>query len=55
MLSENLEGCDGVEGSFRKEGTYVYLWLIYVDVGQKSIQHCKTIILQLKNKTNKEM
>ena len=30
------------------EGTYVYLWLIHVDVQQKPTQHCKAIILQLK-------
>ena len=33
---------------FKKEGTYVHLCLIHVDVWQKSIQHCKAIILQLK-------
>ena len=38
-------------GRFKKEGTYVYLWLIHVDVWQKATQHCKAIILQLK--TNK--
>ena len=32
------------------EETYVYLWLIHVDVWQKSTQHCKAIILQLKKK-----
>ena len=37
-----------VGGGFRKEGTYVYLWLIYVDVWQKPTQHCNTIILQIK-------
>jgi len=37
-------------GRFKKEGTYVYLWLIHVDVWQKPIQYCKTIIFQLKNK-----
>ena len=31
----------------------VYLWLIHVDVWQKSTQHCKAIILQLKNKLKK--
>ena len=31
-----------------EEGTYVYLWLIHVDVWQKPTQHCKAIILQLK-------
>jgi len=37
-----------VESRFTKEGTYVYLWLIYVSVGQKPTQHCKAVILQLK-------
>ena len=30
------------------EDTYVYLWLIHVDVWQKPTQYCKAIILQLK-------
>ena len=30
------------------EETYVYLWLIHVDVWQKPTQYCKAIILQLK-------
>ena len=43
-----------VRGKFKREGTYVYLWLILVDVWQKPTQHCKACILQLKiNKTNK--
>ena len=25
------------------EGTYVYLWLIHIDVGQKPTQHCNAI------------
>ena len=37
-----------VGGSFQREGTYVYLQLIQVDVQQKSTQYCKAIILQLK-------
>ena len=37
-----------VGGSFQREGTYVYLRLIQVDVQQKSTQYCKAIILQLK-------
>ena len=37
-----------VGGSFKREGTYVYLWLIHVDGWQKPTQHCKAIILQLK-------
>ena len=52
-LHDNLEGWDGVEGGFKKEETYVYLWLILVDVWQKPAKFCKTIILQLKNKLKK--
>ena len=37
-----------VGGGFRKEGRYVYLWLIHVDVWQKPTQHCNAIILQIK-------
>ena len=37
-----------VGGRFKGEGTCVYLWLMHVDVWKKSMQHCKTIILQLK-------
>ena len=37
-----------VGGSFQREGTYVYLWLMHVDVWQKPIQYCKAIILPLK-------
>ena len=29
-------------------GTYVYLWLIHVNIWQKPAQYCTTIILQLK-------
>ena len=32
----------------RGRGTYVYLWLIHVDVWQKPAQYCKAIILQYK-------
>ena len=50
VLSDSLEGQDevGVGGEFKGEGTYAYLWLIRVDVWQKSTQYCKAIILQLK-------
>ena len=34
---------------FKREGTYVYLWLIHVDVWQKPTLFCKAIIFQLKN------
>ena len=32
----------------KREGIYVYLWLIHVDVWQKPTQYCKAIFLQLK-------
>ena len=36
-LCINLEGWDGreVRGSFKREGIYVYLWLIHVEVDRK--------------------
>ena len=37
-------------GMFKREGTNVYLWLVHVDVWQKTTKFCKAIILQLKNK-----
>ena len=46
-----------VGGRFKREGTYVHLWLIHVDVWQKSNQYCKAIIFQLKiikNNRNKK-
>ena len=46
-ICDNLEGWD-VEGRFKMEGTYVYLWLIHVLVWQKPTPHCKAIIIQLK-------
>ena len=36
------------EGMFKREGAYVYLGLIHVDVWQKPTQNCKAIMLQLK-------
>ena len=46
---------DGREmgGRFKREGAYVHLWLIHVDVWQKT-KFCKAIILQLKNKLIKK-
>ena len=38
--SDNLNGWDGMEGRFKKEETYEYLWLIHVDVWQKAAQYC---------------
>ena len=53
-LCDDREGWDGAQvgGSFKTEGVYVYLWLIYVVVWQKPTQHCKAITLQLKLKKN---
>ena len=47
-LCDKLEG--GVGRRFKKEGTYVHLWLIHVDVWQKTTKFYKAIILQLKSK-----
>ena len=49
MLCDNLEGWGGVGGMFKRQGIYVYLWLIHI-VWQKPTQRCKAIILQLKKK-----
>ena len=43
-LCINLEGWDGE--SFKREGIYVFLWLIHVEVSQKTTKFCKAIILQ---------
>jgi len=40
-------------GSFKKKGIYVYLWLIHVEVWQKTAKFCKAIILQLKKKNTR--
>ena len=51
MLCDDLEGEDGrVGGRLEGEGTYVYIQLIHVVEQQKLTQHCKAVILQLKNK-----
>ena len=41
-------------GRFRREGIYVCLWLIPVDVWQKPTQYYKAIIFQLKINKLKE-
>ena len=43
--------CDSLEGwkmgwRFQREGTYVFLWLIRVDVWQKPAQYFEANILQ---------
>ena len=46
-----LYGWDGgVQGRPKREGIYVYLWLIHFVVQQKLTQYYKTIICQLKKK-----
>ena len=50
-LWDRLKGRVGrkMRGRSRREGTWVYLlWLILVDVRQKTTKFCKAIILQLK-------
>ena len=39
-----------VGGGLKREGIYVYLSLSHIAVQLKPTQHCKVIILQLKNK-----
>ena len=46
-LMRGVMGWD-VGGSFQREGTCVYLWLMHVDVWLKPTQYCKVIIFQLK-------
>ena len=41
-------------GRFKREGIYVYLWLIHAEVWQKTAKFCKAIILQLKNELIKK-
>ena len=38
------------KGRIKREETYIYLWLIHVNVWQKLSQYCKVMILQLKIK-----
>ena len=47
MLCDNREGWDEVGGSFKRKGSYVYLWLIHADVWQKP-HNIVNLILQLK-------
>ena len=48
MLYDKPEECDRVGQRFKREVTYLYLWLMHVDILQKPTEYCKTIILQLK-------
>ena len=40
--------------SFKREGINVSLWLIHVEVQQKTTKFCKEIILQLKSKLKRK-
>ena len=37
-----------IGGRIKTEGIYVYLWLIHVEVGQKTTKFCKEINVQFK-------
>ena len=39
---------------FRREGTYIYLWLIYADVWQRPTQYSNAIILKFKKRKKKK-
>ena len=43
MPCDNLEGWDRMGG-----GRNIQIWIIHVDVWQKSIQYCEAVIFQLK-------
>ena len=49
-LKQGMEREIGV--SLKKKGIYVYLWLIHVEVWQKTAKLCKAIILQKKKKNS---
>ena len=51
---EQNRGSREVGGRFKREGIYVYLWLIHVNVWQKPTQFFKAIILQFKKFLNNE-
>ena len=50
VLWANPEGWGGEQGGrgFQDGGTHVHLWLIHVNVWEKTPQYCKVILLQLK-------
>ena len=41
-------------GRLKREGIYVYLWLIHFVEQQKPTQHCKAIILQERKKKKRK-
>ena len=42
-----------IGGRFKREGIYVYIWLIHVEVWQKTVKFWRAIILWLKSKKKK--
>ena len=44
--------CREIRGRFRREGIYICIWLIHVEVWQKTTKFCKAIILKLKKHIN---
>ena len=46
VFCDNLDGWNGIGGGkeVQERETYVYLWLIHVDVWKKPTQYCKKII-----------
>ena len=49
MLCDDLDGWEvGIGGSFKREGIYVYIQLIYSAGKQKITQHCKATIKKKK-------
>ena len=50
VLCNNLDGWEevGAGGRLKREGTYVYLWLIHIVLRQKPTQYCKATTFQLK-------
>ena len=45
---------DSWEGRFKRKGTYVYLWLIHVDIWRKTTQYIKQYP-QIKNKYTRKI
>ena len=57
VLRDNLEWWKEweVEGKLKREGIYIYLGPIHVDMWQKPTRYCRAIILQLKISKFKKM
>ena len=55
LLYDNLEGWGEVGERVKREGTYVYLWLIHADVWQKPTQCVKQLSFNRKKKKKTKM